>query len=73
MAHTRKKAGERKDKKTARMRETEDFKHGMAKPKKPTTDQHDLQSYKKGHESDESAPQNLAKAKTQKKAFRPKA
>jgi hypothetical protein len=70
MSHPRKKGGERKDKKTARMREAEEFKHGMEGPNKPQTDQHDLQSYKKGHESDHSAPQNLAKAKTQKKSFR---
>ncbi|HXH60641.1 MAG TPA: hypothetical protein VNI20_04720 [Fimbriimonadaceae bacterium] len=58
MPHTRKKAGERKDKKTARMREAEEFKHGMAKPKKKTSDQWDVQSYKPGHASDKTSPQN---------------
>jgi hypothetical protein len=61
MAHTRKKAGERKDKKTARMREAEDFKHGMAGPKKPTTDQWDVQTHKPGAPSDKMSPQNKAR------------
>lgn len=67
MSHERKKGGERKDKKTARMREAKEFKHGMAKPKKPSTDQWDVQTHKPGHASDKASPQNRnrpAKKKT---------
>ena len=61
MSHLRKKGGERKDKKTARMREAEEFKHGMAAPKKPTTDQWDVQVQKPGAPSDRMSPQNRAR------------
>lgn len=62
MAHTRKKSGERKDKKVARMHQAEEFKTGMAHGEKPTTDQKDIQAFKPGHASDKSSPQNRARA-----------
>ena len=62
MAHTHKKGGGRKDKKTARMRQEEQYRHGMAKAKKPTTDQKDVQTHKPGHESDRNSPQNKTRS-----------
>lgn|GEM_PF-1942652 len=56
MAHPRKKHGERKDKKTARMRTAEELKHGLAAPERPTTDQDDVQTHKPGAASDRNSP-----------------
>ncbi len=61
MAHTRKKGGERKDKKVERMREAQEFKSGMAKPKKKSSDQWDIQVQKPGGPSDRMSPQNKAR------------
>ncbi|MEX2243586.1 MAG: hypothetical protein WD716_07030 [Fimbriimonadaceae bacterium] len=61
MAHTRKKGGERKDKKVERMREAQEFKKGMEAPKKKTTDQDDVQVHKPGGPSDRMSPQNKAR------------
>ena len=52
MAHTRKKAGIRKDKKNERMREDLAMRKAMAKPAHPTTDQGDVMDYKPGSASD---------------------
>jgi hypothetical protein len=62
MAHTRKKHGERKDKKVARMHQAAEFKTGMAHEEKPTHDQKDIQTFKPGHASDKSNPQKRARA-----------
>ena len=62
MAHELKKQGERKDKKVARMQEAREFKKGMAGEEKPSHDQKDIQSFKPGHASDKTSPQNRAKA-----------
>lgn len=61
MAHTRKKRGERKDKKVERMNEAEEFKKGMAKPKKKSSDQWDVQTHKPGGPSDRLSPQNKSR------------
>lgn len=52
MAHTRKKDGQRKDKKNERMREgvAERHEHELAKR---STDQHDIVSYKPGSQRDD--------------------
>lgn len=54
MSHPRKKQGQRKDHKVQRMREDEEAKRAEfeAKPPHPTTDQHDVQSYKPGGPTD---------------------
>ncbi len=53
MSHDRKKDGQRKDKKNARMREDVAFRHVMAKPIKPSTDQGDIQAFKPGAADDD--------------------
>jgi hypothetical protein len=53
MAHTRKKGGERKDKKNERMREGEAWRHAMAPPPRPTNDQRDIQEFKPGAADDQ--------------------
>jgi hypothetical protein len=52
MAHTRKKGGVRKDKKNERMREDIAERHDRAIVR-PTTDQHDIVSYKPGSQRDD--------------------
>ena len=52
MAHTRKKAGARKDKKNERMKEDLAWRKAMAKPPHPTTDKGDIMDYKPGSASD---------------------
>lgn len=51
MAHERKKGGQRKDKKVARMREDVEHRHESGHPK-PQSDQHDIQSHKPGGPTD---------------------
>ena len=51
MAHDRKKSGQRKDKKTARMREDVERRR-EAEVERPTTDQKDLVPFKSGGPSD---------------------
>jgi hypothetical protein len=51
--HTRKKDGQRKDKKMARMREDVEERHEGAQEKR-TTDQHDVTPYKTGSARDRS-------------------
>ena len=52
MSHDRKKAGQRKDKKNARMREDIERRHQNAGPEKPETDQWDIQAFKPGSAND---------------------
>lgn len=60
MSHLRKKHGERKDKKTARMREALEERHEHAQPEKPQSDQFDVQTFKPGAASDRMSPQHRA-------------
>jgi hypothetical protein len=53
MPHTRKKGGQRKDKKNERMHENVAFRKAIAQEPRPTTDQHDIVSYKSGSHSDD--------------------
>ena len=48
----KKKNGERKDKKSKRMRDTVDARHAQAAPPKRSTDQPDVQFFKPGSASD---------------------
>jgi hypothetical protein len=43
------------------MRTAEEFKHGMAAPKKKSSDQNDVQIHKPGGPSDRMSPQNKAR------------
>ena len=52
MSHTRKKGGQRKDKKVERMHEAEAYRHAMAEEPKPTHDQKDIIGYKSGSQGD---------------------
>lgn len=52
MAHPRKKSGGRKDKKNERMREDVAWRHAMAQPERPSTDQEDIQTFKPGSHND---------------------
>ncbi|MBS1715145.1 MAG: hypothetical protein JST30_12495 [Armatimonadetes bacterium] len=52
MSHTRKKGGQRKDKKVERMHEAEEYRRSMSDGPKPTTDQKDIVGYKSGGPSD---------------------
>lgn len=52
MSHDRKKAGQRKDKKNARMREDTERRHQNAGPERPDTDQWDIQTFKPGSAND---------------------
>jgi hypothetical protein len=63
MAHIRKKHGERKDKKNARMREAEEYKAGSAGPDQPTTDQWEVQTYKPGGPTDKTVAERRAPSK----------
>ena len=56
--HTRKKDGERKDKKNHRMHEAVESRHDAAalKPEHPTGDQKDIQTFKPGSANDRMAP-----------------
>ncbi len=51
--HTRKKGGERKDKKNERMREAVEQRHAEAGVPKPTHDQPDIVTYKQGSQADD--------------------
>jgi len=53
MSHERKKQGQRKDKKVARMREDVRERHERAENDPHHSDQHDIQSYKPGGPSDD--------------------
>jgi hypothetical protein len=52
MAHTRKKAGERKDHKVSRMREDVEARKANAHEPTPGTDQEDIQRFKPGSAGD---------------------
>jgi len=52
MSHTRKKGGQRKDKKVERMHEAEEYRHAVAEPPKPSNDQKDVVTYKPGGPGD---------------------
>ena len=67
MPHLRKKGGERKDKKNERMRESVTERKLSAGPKRPSTDQQDIQTFKPGSEGDRSAPINLPHGKDRNK------
>lgn len=53
MSHPRKKGGQRKDHKNARMHEGEAFRKAMAHEPKVSTDQKDIVSYKSGSQGDD--------------------
>jgi len=59
--HTRKKGGERKDKKVARMREAVEERHAHQEDPKPQSDQWDIQAQKPGSARDHMNPQERGK------------